>query len=86
MTSKKADAVYLEKAQNLSQEDTERMLSRLSGKLPKKLSKDKISELEAIALQLEIEDEQLSEWREKMHAIKSKEAKDSIKNQEVKKK
>lgn len=83
MTSKKAEIDYLEKAQNLSQEDAERVLSRLSGKLPKKLGKDKISQLEALAIQLEIEDEQLSEWREKMHAIKLKE---SIKNEETKKK
>jgi hypothetical protein len=38
----------------------------MTGKLPRRLDKDKLSKEDAIALQLELEDEQLSEWREKM--------------------
>jgi hypothetical protein len=39
----------------------------MTGKLPRRLDKDKLSQEDAIALQLELEDEQLSEWREKMN-------------------
>lgn len=62
---------YLEKALLLSVEEQERVLSRMSGKLPRRLVKDKLSVDEALAIQLEIEDEQLNEWREKMHAMKA---------------
>lgn len=62
---------YLEKALLLSAEEQERLLSRMTGKLPRRLEKDKLSVAEALAIQLEIEDEQLNEWREKMHAMKS---------------
>ena len=70
---KSAKNEYLEKAGQLSEIETERVLSRMGGKLPKKLDKEKLSQLEALAIQLELEDEQLNEWREKMHALKSKE-------------
>jgi len=62
---------YLEKALLLSAEEQERLLSRMTGKLPRRLEKDKLSVAEALAIQLEIEDEQLNEWREKMHAMKA---------------
>ncbi len=70
---KSAKDEYLEKASQLSEIETERVLSRMGGKLPKKLDKEKLSQLEALAIQLELEDEQLNEWRERMHAMKSKE-------------
>lgn len=63
---------YLEKAKLLSNEETERLLSRMSGKLPRRLEKDKLSTLEALAIQLELEEEQLNEWRERMRTIKKK--------------
>ncbi|MES2013647.1 MAG: hypothetical protein V4445_07850 [Pseudomonadota bacterium] len=72
MKIKTAKDEYLEKAANLTSEETERLLSRMGGKLPRRLDKEKLTQLEAVAIQLEIEDEQLNEWREKMHAIKSK--------------
>jgi hypothetical protein len=62
---------YLKKALLLSSEDQERVLSRMSGKLPRRLHKDRLSVDEALAIQLEIEDEQLNEWRAKMHALKA---------------
>lgn len=71
MGIKVAKDEYLEKAGQLSTEETERVLSRMGGKLPRRLDKDKISQLEALAMQLEIEDEQLAEWRAKMHEIKA---------------
>lgn len=62
---------YLAKAQQLSVDEQERLLSRMVGKLPKRLQKDKLSREEALAIQLELEDEQLQEWRERMHALKA---------------
>jgi len=63
---------YLEKAHKLSQKERERLLSRMTGKLPRRLEKEKISTDEAIAIQLELEDEQLEEWRKNFQLIKDK--------------
>jgi len=67
---KEAGSDYLDIAKNLDHEESERVLSRMTGKLPRRLDKDKLSKIEAIAIQLEIEDEQLEEWREKMKKIR----------------
>jgi len=72
MNNKIPDDEYLEKAKLLTEEEAERVMSRMGGKLPRRLAKEKLSTLDAIAIQLELEDEQLREWREKMHAIKEK--------------
>jgi len=64
---------YLAKVKQLTEEEIERLLSRMAGKLPRRLEKDKLSRDEALAIQLELEDEQLQEWREMMHLIKKKE-------------
>lgn len=71
MAKKVASEEYQEKAKLLNADEAERLLSRMSGKLPKRLDKDKMSKEDALALQLEIEDEHLNEWREKMVKIKS---------------
>ena len=56
---------YIEKAKLLTNEDAERVHSRMSGKLKRRLIKKKLSELEASAIQLQREEEeQLMEWRE----------------------
>ena len=47
----------------------------MSGKLPKRLAKDKLTEDEAIAIQLEFEDEQLQEWKDKVANIRAKDQK-----------
>ncbi len=60
---------YEEKVRSLSKEDAERLLSRMSGKLPKRLHKEKLTREEALAIQLEVEDEQLQEWRKNMQEI-----------------
>jgi hypothetical protein len=52
---------YLTQANKLSKDEQERILSRLDGKLPKRLKHGKLSVEEAIALQLELEDETLQE-------------------------
>ncbi len=71
----KVNPEYLDKVSQLSVEESERILSRMGGKLPKRLIKEKLTQTEAIALQLEIEDEQLQEWREKMARLKDEDDK-----------
>ena len=71
MAKKVASEEYQEKAKLLNADEAERLLSRMTGKLPKRLDKDKMSKEDALALQLEIEDEYLNEWREKMAKINS---------------
>lgn len=72
MGIKTPDEEYLEKAKKLTEQEAERVLSRMEGKLPKRFLKDKLSKEEALAIQLELEDEQLQEWREKMLEIEKK--------------
>jgi hypothetical protein len=72
--TKESSPEYLAKVAQLSPEDTERLLSRMSGKLPRRLEKNKLTSEEALAIQLELEDEQLQEWREKMQSMRDKEA------------
>lgn len=66
---------YAEQVKKLSKTQKERILSRMTGKLPKRLEKDKLTEEEAIAIQLELEDEQLQEWKDKVASIRAKEKK-----------
>ena len=73
---------YIAKAKKLSEEDRDRILSRMGGKLPKRLQKEKLTVEEAIAIQLELEDEQLQEWRANMAAIEEKAAKAKAKADE----
>lgn len=70
MGTKKTD--YITKAKSLSEDQKERVLSRMSGKLPKRFFKDKVTEVEALAIQLELEEEQLQEWKEKVAALREK--------------
>jgi len=65
---------YEEKVKKLSEEEVERLLSRMSGKLPRRLQKEKLSLENALAIQMELEDEQLQEWRKMMAALNKKEA------------
>ena len=67
-----SNPLYVEKVKALNEEEQERLLSRMTGKLPRRLEKDKLSKEDALAIQLEIEDEQLQEWRAKMHALNAK--------------
>jgi hypothetical protein len=75
MKIKPASEEYLEKAQKLTEEESERLLSRMRGKPARKLEDNKLSTLEALAIQLELDDELLSEWRKNMYAIREKEEK-----------
>jgi thiamine kinase-like enzyme len=69
---KTASEQYIEKAKLLSKEDRERLLSRARTKLMRRLEDNKMSADEVIAIQLEIEDEDLDEWRKKWAELKQK--------------
>jgi len=74
MMTKLSNPDYLARARKLSEEEAERLLSRMSGKLPHRLQKNKLNREEALAIQLELEDEQLEEWRSMMQTLRKKEA------------
>lgn len=71
--SKISKPEYAARARKLSAEEIERLLSRMTGKLPRRLQKEKLTKEEALAIQLELEDEQLQEWRKMMLSLKKKE-------------
>jgi hypothetical protein len=71
--SKLCKPEYLAKVQSLSKLEAERLLSRMAGKLPRRLEKDKLSREEALAIQLELEDEQLQQWRKMMRILNKRE-------------
>ena len=70
--TKVSSPAYLAKVKLLTKDETERLLSRMSGKLPRRLEKGKLSKEEALAIQLELEDEQLKEWRKMMLELKKR--------------
>lgn len=61
---------YLEKAQALTIKKAERLMSRMSFKLQTQLAKDGWTAMQIMAVQLEIEDEQLHEWRERIAQVR----------------
>ena len=65
MKIKYASEEYMEKAKNLSQEAVERLQSRMRAKLTRREEEKKLTLIEVLAIQLELDDEQLAEWREK---------------------
>lgn len=79
---KSVNVDYVAKAKALNEDDRDRVLSRMGGKLPKRLHKEKLTVEEAIAIQLELEDEQLDEWRANMAVIEEKAAKAKLKADE----
>jgi len=66
---------YLAKAKLLTDVDAEYVMSRIGNKLLKRLERDGLSKHEILGIQLEIEDDQLIEWREKVAAIREEETK-----------
>jgi hypothetical protein len=72
MKIRKANKEYVDKPMNLTEEETERLLCRMSGKLTRRIDDKKLSMIEALAIQLELEDEQLNEWRENRIKINDK--------------
>jgi hypothetical protein len=79
---KKADDQYLEKVKKLSKEQAERLHSRMRSKLTRRAEDEKITELEALAIQLELEDEQLAEWRKERSKLNEKLEKQKAKDEE----
>jgi hypothetical protein len=71
---------YLEQAKQLNEEASERLLSRARTKLMRRLEDKKLTALEVMALQLEFEDEDLAEWRDRVAEIKSTEDKKKTKS------
>jgi len=65
MKWKTASPEYVEKAMALSKEEAERVFARMHGKLARRLENSKIGSLEAVALELQAEDEDLQEWRKR---------------------
>ena len=63
---------YLEQAHALSRDEAERIFARMRGRLSRVVSHERISPLEAVALQLEYEDEQLEEWRANLAKLRKK--------------
>lgn len=64
---------YLNKAGKLSEKKTERLLSRMGAQLHAQLLKEGYSLREILAIQLQIEDEQLKEWRARMMQVRQQE-------------
>jgi hypothetical protein len=73
MRIKKANEEYIEKAKNLSKEEVEKLQSRIHGKLMRRAEDKKLCLIETLAIQLELEDEQLAEWRRNIQEIREKE-------------
>jgi hypothetical protein len=63
---------YLQKAKDLSKKDAERLMARMRGRFTRRLEDKKFTAIEALALQLEFEDEQLKEWRKSVARIREK--------------
>ena len=63
---------YLEQAKGLTKADAERLMARMRGRFARRLEDRKFNATEAIALQLEFEDEQLKEWRKGVAEMRKK--------------
>ena len=66
---------YLEKAKGLAKKEAERLMARMRGRFTRRLEDKKFTALEALALQLEFEDEQLRQWRKAVAEIRKKDKK-----------
>ena len=60
---------YLKKAALLSRDEAEQFFSRMDKKLVRRLDEHKLIPVEVLAIQLEIEDEKLKEWRERFAEV-----------------
>ncbi len=80
MKLKQASQEYLDKAAALTMEEAERMFARMRGRLARKFEREKIPSLEAVALQLQIEDEELQEWRQRWTELEQREVARGRKN------
>ena len=69
---RKPSEAYLQKARQLKKEDIERLLARTRTKFMRRIEDQEMSAVEVAAIQLEIEDEELAEWRERWAEIQIK--------------
>lgn len=72
MKIRKPEDAYLEKAKSLTDTEAEFLQARMRGKLQRRLEDKKLTTIEAMAIQLEFEDLQLKEWRERVAEIRAK--------------
>jgi len=72
MAIKDPSEAFVKLAETLDEVEAEKVLSRMSGKLPKRFIKEKLTKTEAIAIQLELEDELLQDWRENFSKIQAR--------------
>ncbi|MDR5170782.1 hypothetical protein IHQ56_03025 [Methylobacillus flagellatus] len=63
-------AEYFTKASELSDKKAERLLSRMSVHLHSQLVREGYSRQEILAIQLQIEDDQLRDWRERVAQVR----------------
>jgi hypothetical protein len=81
MKLRTASPAYIEQAMALSQEEAERLMARMRGKLARRLGKADLQSLEAVALQLQLEDEELQEWRKRWAEIVDRASKQGKKSE-----
>lgn len=70
---------YLEKVAKLPKIQVDRLLSRSRNKLMRRMLDKELTPLEVAAIQMQIEDEDLAEWRARMAEIHNKEAEKAAK-------
>lgn len=63
---------YLDKAKKLTKREAEFLIMRMGKKLGRRMDDDKLVPLEALALQLEREDEMRNEWRKRFAELKAR--------------
>ena len=73
MKIKAPDDAYVKAASQLNEDQKERLLCRMRDKFTRKWENQKLDTLHTLAIQLETEDAELADWREKMNEIKEKE-------------
>jgi hypothetical protein len=69
---------YLKKAEKLTGKEAEYLLMRIHGKLGRRVDDNKISSLDALAIQLEIEDDRRNEWRKNFNELKARLSKHTV--------
>jgi len=63
---------YLKKSSLLTKRQAEFLMMRMTGKLERRIDSHEVTILEALAIQLEIEDEHRNEWRERFSEMKAR--------------
>ena len=73
MSKKAPSEGYLKKAEKLTEREVEYLITRMAGKkLARRLDDHKVTSLEALAIQLEIEDDHRNEWRKNFAELKTR--------------